>query len=751
MRNDSHTPNPGKPHPQGFILGDDWLVQPDLNRICRGDDEQRIPDKFMQVLVFLVENPGVVSRRELMDAVWPDSIVVEESLTRAISELRKVFGDDPRRPTYIETIPKKGYQILAEIRPPDLTPDPEPMPESRIAPPVQAEPEPPVAQDSPRNMAPPQHPPQATSTVHVSPTPRPTHTTRLTRLFGLLGFGIAAVAIVFLLIKGLRPESPPVISPTIPTSLLLTSFPGTEEFPALSPAGDRLSFVWDSGNGQDQAVYVKVIGAEQALRITHIDGFYFFPAWSHDSRHIAFCRIAGDDSGIFMVPATGGNERKLVDPILDQVPLTPSFSPDGKRLAFTAPTRRSGAHAIFLMSLATKEVTRLTTPEKSSHFDSRPCFSPDGSRIAFVRSRDDGLSIATIPTKGGIVKIFKVGDRLIGDIAWGYEPDKLIFTASDGLWELPLDGGAPNLISASKTSLTYLAMARDANILAFTESNEEKNIWEYAPSDSSTASSEHMLIASSRFDASASYSNDGTRIAFVSERSGEPQIWIAESDGSHARQMTQFTGVWVHNPFWAPNDSLLAFSNHVGGNRRICLLDLFTEELTILTPPGDHEDITSWSADGQWIYFRSHVTGESQIWKRSIIGGDARQITFNGGNQAQESPDGRLLYYSSSNANGNLWSMPSTGGESEQVIDLEGEQLLDWDISSEGIFYCHKESVKAQEYTLDFHSFDSGKKMPVLTTTSHDDFSIDVHPDGMRILFGRTARQESDILGIENF
>ena len=98
MKNDSQTPNSGKPQSRGFILGDDWLVQPDLNRVSRDDGEQRIPDKFMQVLVYLVEHPGVVSRGELMDAVWPDSIVVEESLTRAISELRKVFGDDPRQP-----------------------------------------------------------------------------------------------------------------------------------------------------------------------------------------------------------------------------------------------------------------------------------------------------------------------------------------------------------------------------------------------------------------------------------------------------------------------------------------------------------------------------------------------------------------------------------------------------------------------------------------------------------------------------
>jgi len=96
----------------GFRLDGGWEVRPDLNLIGRGEDQHRVPGKFMEVLACLARDGGVVSRQELLDRVWPQQIVVEECLTRAVSELRKVLGDDPRRPRYIETIHKKGYRLL---------------------------------------------------------------------------------------------------------------------------------------------------------------------------------------------------------------------------------------------------------------------------------------------------------------------------------------------------------------------------------------------------------------------------------------------------------------------------------------------------------------------------------------------------------------------------------------------------------------------------------------------------------------
>jgi DNA-binding winged helix-turn-helix (wHTH) protein/tetratricopeptide (TPR) repeat protein len=100
-----------------FHLGS-WLVQPRLNTISMQDQSIRLEPKAMQVLVHLAEHAGeVVPKERLISAVWPDTFVTDDVLTRAISGLRRVFCDDPKLPQVIQTIPKAGYRLMAPILP----------------------------------------------------------------------------------------------------------------------------------------------------------------------------------------------------------------------------------------------------------------------------------------------------------------------------------------------------------------------------------------------------------------------------------------------------------------------------------------------------------------------------------------------------------------------------------------------------------------------------------------------------------
>jgi DNA-binding winged helix-turn-helix (wHTH) protein/TolB-like protein/Tfp pilus assembly protein PilF len=98
-----------------FRVGD-WLVQPSLTRIQRGTETVHVTPRAMQVLVQLAEAAGaVVSRNALLDAVWPRMAVTQDALSQCIVELRKAFGDDSRNPKIIETIPKVGVRLLAQV------------------------------------------------------------------------------------------------------------------------------------------------------------------------------------------------------------------------------------------------------------------------------------------------------------------------------------------------------------------------------------------------------------------------------------------------------------------------------------------------------------------------------------------------------------------------------------------------------------------------------------------------------------
>jgi len=102
---------------QGDFKIGEWLVSPAVNLISRNGDSARVEPKAMQVLVYLSAHPGVVSKEQLISAVWPDVFVTDDVLPGCISALRKAFQDNARQPRIIETIHKSGYRLLLPVEP----------------------------------------------------------------------------------------------------------------------------------------------------------------------------------------------------------------------------------------------------------------------------------------------------------------------------------------------------------------------------------------------------------------------------------------------------------------------------------------------------------------------------------------------------------------------------------------------------------------------------------------------------------
>lgn len=100
---------------QPFSVGA-WHVHPNTGTIVRGELEKRLQPKVMEVLLSLVSRPGdLVTREELLTDVWGERAVSDEPLTRCIGELRSAFEDSAAKPRYIETLPKRGYRLIAPV------------------------------------------------------------------------------------------------------------------------------------------------------------------------------------------------------------------------------------------------------------------------------------------------------------------------------------------------------------------------------------------------------------------------------------------------------------------------------------------------------------------------------------------------------------------------------------------------------------------------------------------------------------
>ena len=205
----------GDEFPPPFKLGS-WLVQADLNRVSGPDGDHRVEPRVMRVLLCLARRPNEVwTRQALLDAVWGDTVVGEEILTRAISELRRIFGDKARDPRFIETIRHHGYRLITA---------PEPVEVERPVPPRSAPepaPEPPLepAPSGPVTVPPPILDPGGSRPVDGRGRPM---------VWAALAILILVVGLILgpRLFPGERPGSSdgPVPADAVP----LTSFPGRE-------------------------------------------------------------------------------------------------------------------------------------------------------------------------------------------------------------------------------------------------------------------------------------------------------------------------------------------------------------------------------------------------------------------------------------------------------------------------------------------------------------------------------------------
>ncbi len=107
-------PPPAAPR-ERFRIGD-WSVEPDLDQVSRADQCRRLEPKLMELLVYLAERPGqTIARDEILGAVWDGKAVIDAVLTRGISEIRQTLGDDPQQPRFIQTVPRKGYRLIAAV------------------------------------------------------------------------------------------------------------------------------------------------------------------------------------------------------------------------------------------------------------------------------------------------------------------------------------------------------------------------------------------------------------------------------------------------------------------------------------------------------------------------------------------------------------------------------------------------------------------------------------------------------------
>lgn len=95
----------------------EWRCEPQANRLSRGEETVELEPQVMDLLLVLAARPGeVLTKAEIIEAIWGETIVNDDALSRTLWKLRRALGDDAKTPRYVETVPKRGYRLIAEVK-----------------------------------------------------------------------------------------------------------------------------------------------------------------------------------------------------------------------------------------------------------------------------------------------------------------------------------------------------------------------------------------------------------------------------------------------------------------------------------------------------------------------------------------------------------------------------------------------------------------------------------------------------------
>lgn len=690
----------------------------------------------LQVLRLLLEAEGkVVTREQMRSALWPEDTFVdfEHGVNTAVKKLRQALEDSAERPRFVETLPKFGYRFIAPIE---------------------------WVTDGDGKSALPR-------VVSIAPS-GPTIMPPLAAEAGLRRshWRFAPVILGLLLMSGLgaylllrpRLQTPPDPLTIIP----FTTFPGFEIGPSFSPDGNQITFAWFGYEKEFQFdLYVKQVGQERVVQLTHHPAVFLGAAWSPDGRFIAFMRQAGPDTtGIYLISALGGAERKLADitPYGDWSPIGVSWSADGKWVAFAkeksaAPNKDSSPEhfSIHLVNVETTEEQTLPDPSPDCVHTWQPAFSPDGKYLASVCVLTGGVAKVYLQAPDG-----KQGREVAGarsaegfsGVTWAADSQSLLYTSDQHLWRVPLAGGKPERLLFAQ-DVESVAVARAGSRLAYAQVRHPSSVWRLElASPTKPAGPAIKLISSSRGDADPHISPDGKSVAFQSWRSGNSELWVCDLDGANPIQLSSFGGPQIGSPSWSPDSRRIVFDLRASGNAELYIVNVDGGPPKRFSTGTTNAANPFWSADGRWIYFNTERP--DSIWKAPVEGGTAVRLTGDGEGRSspQEAVDGKRVFFSrAEGGKGKAWSASVDGGDERPVTGMPAD--VSWVSSPSGIYFI----VGApRHFSLDYLDFATGRARKAADLPSlFVSWGPTISRDGHSFFWSGIEHSEGDIILVEGF
>jgi len=481
------------------------------------------------------------------------------------------------------------------------------------------------------------------------------------------------------------------------------------------------------------------------------------PTWSPDGMQIVFESDRDDphprscfpncNYNLYVMEVDGSNQRRLTD--LPGAEWHADWSPDGKSLVFTAGDIGYGSQGIYIVSLDNGDPQPLLVDEFNND---APDWSPDGKEIAFSSNRDGNLDIFIMNADGG--GIHKVVDTGMNDYFPDWSPDgrQIAFFAVDwpatrqDIFTMNADGS--NLLNLTNTprivdedpkwspdgSKILFQSNRDGNFEIYvmnSDGSQPQNLTrdlgrDYVPDWRTPEITPGMAASPS------------SKIAFVSVRDGNGEIYVMDSDGSNPQRLTH-NSVWDGLPDWSPDGTQIAYYSYLGARSWVIkIMNKDGSNQRQLTKGGSCDAAPKWSPDGLWIAFTVDASCDASQRQTAVIGIDGQNFHLITQNESDNvsyawSPDGsQLLLSSNRDGDDEIYTMNADGSNLVQLTNNDfTDYMPSWSPDGQRIAFVSNREGNDEIYVMDV----TGSNLVRLTNEPADDWFPTWSADGVQLLF----------------
>ncbi len=656
-------------------------------RVVTRPDLPRLTSKAIAVLVELVRDVGqTVTRDALLDRVWTGRFPTPDVLTQAVKELRRALGDDSKPPQYIETIPKLGYRLIAPVLVLD-GPDSAVVVEA-AAPIVER-----TVEEEGRESASANDAPNAARLAPARPFAR-----ALSWMLAIAGSSIvlaAAAIVIGHLRSGVPAASHAARTWTVSARRAITSDPGAERRPQLSPDGTRVAFAAPDPVATTRVV-VRSIEPSQIVHITNGgDAQEMLPSWSPDGNRIAFERVREDGCTMYVASSLGGDERE-VGACRDVTVNYFDWTPDGRGLITAQSKTGGGDLALVKLDLdsGNREFFKYTRTGEDQ--DLEPHYSPDGRFIAFRRGVAPYSDLYVMPAAGGDVRqVTHIASRIRGH-TWTRDGRALVFASNFGgsmaLYAVDVDSGHVEPLGISPAE--YPDASRDADTIAYEIPRTQNQLAEINLANGRV----QTLAPSTGSDYAAALSPDGARLAFVSDRGGRSQLWLYDRTTQAVTPLSDASEAPMFWPRWrADGKAIVAVRIDAPSKRQLIETDVATRRQRVVSKDSDNVLFGGYAVEPDSYFVGVGASGRSNelaLVKHAGTPDESRRHIAMGVAFAQVDAAAHAIYYTASSGEG-LYRFDLDSGEQRFVTPkVSSTTTLGWRVVDGHIWYLSGVEVK---------------------------------------------------------